>query len=75
MGIIRLHLMRFTELKTRGPQRENSGDFGDSGLLSATFCDLRCNGQKTKKSSNTAKILGFEGVKLVSAEGIEPSTY
>jgi hypothetical protein len=27
MGIIRLHLMRFTEVKTRGPQRENSGDF------------------------------------------------
>jgi hypothetical protein len=28
-----------------------------------------------KKLSNTAKTLGLQGVKVVSAEGIEPSTY
>ena len=28
-----------------------------------------------EKPSNTAKILGLQGIKVVSAEGIEPSTY
>ena len=54
---------------------ETRGIFGDSGLLSGTFCYWRCNGWKKKKTSNTAKILGLQGVKVVSAEGIEPSTY
>jgi hypothetical protein len=56
-------------------EAETAGIFRDPRLLIVTFCDWRCNGWKTKKTSDTAKILGFEGVKVVSAEGIEPSTY
>ena len=65
----------FSDVEDFGTPGKTSGIFGDTGLLSVTFCDWRCNGWKTKKTSNTAKILGFEGVKVVSAEGIEPSTY
>src|SRR5215471_5260781 len=53
------------------PQAKTSGIFGDPRLLRATFGDWRCDGQKTKKSSNTAKTQGLQGDKVVSAEGIE----
>jgi hypothetical protein len=61
--------------KTAGPPAKTAGILRDPRLLRATFGDWRCNGQKTKKPSNTAKTLGLQGVKVVSAEGIEPSTY
>jgi hypothetical protein len=54
---------------------ETFGDFPGPWLLCVPFDDWQCVGEKVKKTSNTAKILGFEGVKVVSAEGIEPSTY
>ena len=57
------------------PPAKSSGIFRDPRLLSVTFGDWRCDGEKKKKTSNTAKILGFQGDKVVSAEGIEPSTY
>ena len=58
--------------KTSGPPGQKlRGLMGTQGLLSATFCDWRCNGEKTKRTSNTAKTLGLHGVKVVSAEGIE----
>ena len=66
----------FNEVEEFGtPPAKSSGIFGDPGLLNVTFCDWRCDGQKTKKTSNTVKTLGLRGVKVVSAEGIEPSTY
>ena len=50
---------------------KTSGILRDPRLLSVTFGDWRCDGEKMKKTSNTAKILGLQGDKVVSAEGIE----
>ena len=67
MGIIRLHLVQFTEVK-------NSGDFGDSGLLDVTFRYWRYDRCENEKVLQHREIRGLQGVKVVSAEGIEPST-
>ena len=68
--------IRFSDVAEFGtPPAKSSGIFRDPRLLSATFGDWRCDGKRTEETSNTAKILGLQGVKVVSAEGIEPSTY
>ena len=64
---------RLIDLQEAGtdPPAKTSGIFRDPRLLSVTFGDWRCDGEKMKKTSNTAKILGLQGAKVVSAEGIE----
>ena len=56
--------------ETSGPLTKTSGIFGDSGLLNVAFRYWRCNKVENRKPSNTAKIRGLQGVKVVSAEGI-----
>ena len=76
MGIIRVHPARFSEVKNLGTPRTKLGGFsGTQGYWASLFATSGAIGARRRKSSNTAKILGFEGVKVVSAEGIEPSTY
>ena len=68
--------MRFSEAINLGtPTEKTWGIFGDPGLLSVTFRDLAVQRLEMERTSNTAEIRGLQGVKVVSAEGIEPSTY
>ncbi len=76
MGIIRLHLVQFTEVKNSGtPVRKLGGIFGDSGLLGVTFRYWRYDRCENEKVLQHREIRGLQGVKVVSAEGIEPATY
>jgi len=74
--IIRPNGGLFSELRNSGtPLRKLGGFSGTQGYLALLFATGVAMGGKRKKTSNTAKILGLQGVKVVSAEGIEPSTY
>ena len=61
--------------KTSGLPGQNFGDFCGPRAAERYFLRLAVQRTEKRKTSNTAKTLGFEGVKMVSAEGIEPSTY
>ncbi len=64
MGIIRLHLVQFTEVKNSGtPVRKLGGFSGTQGYWASLFATGGMIGARMKKSSNTAKYGAYKGLR------------
>jgi hypothetical protein len=71
IGITRYTWCSSLRSKTRGPGEKTRGIFGDSGLLGVTFRYWRYDRCDNEKVLQHREIRGLQGVKVVSAEGIE----